>query len=391
MDTNSTHFTQPKAPDKPKLTVRLKQKGILRPYTIVTAILFGCAVLIYVLARFSTPFAEFWARYPSQGLRFIFAKLTTWIPFSLAEALILSLPVLAAAYVIYSNRAMNRSDSPRAFWNCLMPLIFAIFLLLSYFCLAFGPCYFRNGLDENLGFSREAVSAEELRDCAVWLSSEIEAIEDQIAYGASGQSYMPYSYYEMTDKLNDAFAAYAAEADYISSFRASVKPVVLSVPMTYTHISGVYTFFTGEANVNVNFPDFCTPYTTAHEMSHQRGIAREDEANFVAFLVCMESDDVYIRYSALVNLLQYVSSALNRADRELYAQVYRSHYPAALRAELSAYSKFFDEYRQSTASTVVGAVNDTFLQSQGQTQGTQSYGLVVDLFVAYYKAELSDI
>ena len=59
-------------------------------------------------------------------------------------------------------------------------------------------------------------------------------------------------------------------------------------------------------------------------------------------------------------------------------------------AELSAYSKFFDEYRQSTASTVVGAVNDTFLQSQGQTQGTQSYGLVVDLFVAYYKSALAN-
>ena len=390
MDTNESHFTLPEAPKKPKLSVRLKQKGILRPYTIATAVLFGCAVLVYVLARFWTAFAEFWARYPSQGLRFILAKLTSWIPFSLAEALILSLPVLAAAYIIYSNRALNRSDSPRAFWSCLMPLICAIFLLLSYFCLAFGPCYFRNGLDTNLGFKREAVSAEDLRDCAVWLSGEIEAIEDQIAYGASGHSYMPYSYYEMTGKLNDAFAAYAEKADYISSFRASVKPVVLSVPMTYTHISGVYTFFTGEANVNVNFPDFCTPYTTAHEMSHQRGIAREDEANVVAFLVCMESDDVYIRYSALVNLLQYVSSALSRADSELYATVYRGHYSSALRSELSAYSKFFDEYRQSTASTVVGAVNDTFLQSQGQTQGTQSYGLVVDLFVAYYKSTLAN-
>ena len=390
MDTNESHFTLPEAPKKPKLSVRLKQKGILRPYTIATAVLFGCAVLVYVLARFWTAFAEFWARYPSQGLRFILAKLTSWIPFSLAEALILSLPVLAAAYIIYSNRALNRSDSPRAFWSCLMPLICAIFLLLSYFCLAFGPCYFRNGLDTNLGFKREAVSAEDLRDCAVWLSGEIEAIEDQIAYGASGHSYMPYSYYEMTGKLNDAFAAYAEKADYISSFRASVKTVVLSVPMTYTHISGVYTFFTGEANVNVNFPDFCTPYTTAHEMSHQRGIAREDEANFVAFLVCMESDDVYIRYSALVNLLQYVSSALSRADSELYATVYRGHYSSALRSELSAYSKFFDEYRQSTASTVVGAVNDTFLQSQGQTQGTQSYGLVVDLFVAYYKSALAN-
>ena len=390
MDTNESHFTLPEAPKKPKLSVRLKQKGILRPYTIATAVLFGCAVLVYVLARFWTAFAEFWARYPSQGLRFILAKLTSWIPFSLAEALILSLPVLAAAYIIYSNRALNRSDSPRAFWSCLMPLICAIFLLLSYFCLAFGPCYFRNGLNTNLGFKREAVSAEDLRDCAVWLSGEIEAIEDQIAYGASGHSYMPYSYYEMTGKLNDAFAAYAEKADYISSFRASVKPVVLSVPMTYTHISGVYTFFTGEANVNVNFPDFCTPYTTAHEMSHQRGIAREDEANFVALLACMESDDVSIRYSALVNLLQYVSSALSRADSELYATVYRGHYSSALRSELSAYSKFFDEYRQSTASTVVGAVNDTFLQSQGQTQGTQSYGLVVDLFVAYYKSALAN-
>lgn len=390
MDTNESHFTLPETPKKPKLSVRLKQKGILRPYTVATAVVFGCAVLVYVLARFWTAFAEFWARYPSQGLRFILAKLTSWIPFSLAEALILSLPVLAAAYIIYSNRALNRSDSPRAFWNCLMPLICAICLLLSYFCLAFGPCYFRNGLDTNLGFKREAVSAEDLRDCAVWLSGEIEAIEDQIAYGASGHSYMPYSYYEMTGKLNDAFAAYAEKADYISSFRASVKPVVLSVPMTYTHISGVYTFFTGEANVNVNFPDFCTPYTTAHEMSHQRGIAREDEANFVAFLVCMESDDVYIRYSALVNLLQYVSSALSRADSDLYATVYRGHYSSALRSELSAYSKFFDKYRQSTASTVVGAVNDTFLQSQGQTQGTQSYGLVVDLFVAYYKSALAN-
>ena len=73
-----------------------------------------------------------------------------------------------------------------------MPLICAIFLLLSYFCLAFGPCYFRNGLDTNLGFKRGGgLGGGDLRDCAVWLSGEIEAIEDQIAYGASGHSYMP--------------------------------------------------------------------------------------------------------------------------------------------------------------------------------------------------------
>lgn len=194
----------------------------------------------------------------------------------------------------------------------------------------------------------------------------------------------------MTGKLNDAFAAYAEKADYISSFRASVKPVVLSVPMTYTHISGVYTFFTGEANVNVNFPDFCTPYTTAHEMSHQRGIAREDEANFVAFLVCMESDDVYIRYSALVNLLQYVSSALSRADSELYATV--SPRALLVRAAVGAFGVLQVFRRVPAKHGFHGGRRGQrhVLQSQGQTQGTQSYGLVVDLFVAYYKSALAN-
>ena len=88
--------------------------------------------------------------------------------------------------------------------------------------------------------------------------------------------------------------------------------------MTYTHISGVYTFFTGEANINVNFPDYTTPFTSAHELSHQRGIGPEDEANFMAFLVCIESDDTYIKYSGYMEVFEYVISALYKTDKDKY-------------------------------------------------------------------------
>jgi hypothetical protein len=44
---------------------------------------------------------------------------------------------------------------------------------------------------------------------------------------------------------------------------------------------------------------------------------------------------------------------------------------------------FFDKYRESTVSEVSGAINNSYLQLQG-TEGTRSYGLVVDLAVAYY-------
>jgi hypothetical protein len=127
------------------------------------------------------------------------------------------------------------------------------------------------------------------------------------------------------------------------------------------------------------------PFTMAHEMAHQRGIAREDEANFVAYLVCIGSGDDYIRYSAYANMVNYLNSALRRADNDLYKQFVINYLPTEVQKEYVAYSEFFDKYRESTASNVTGAVNNAFLQSQGQQAGTKSYGLVVDLAVAYYK------
>ena len=160
---------------------------------------------------------------------------------------------------------------------------------------------------------------------------------------------------------------------------------MLSEAMSYTHITGVYTFFTGEANINITFPDYTLPYTAAHELAHQRGIAREDEANFVAYLVCIEADDPYIRYSGYLNLFEYVSSALWRADPELYKEAV-SGLGINARYEMKAYSEFFDKYRNSVASEISGVVNDTYLTIQG-TQGTASYGMVVDLAVAYYNVK----
>ncbi|MBO5842164.1 MAG: DUF3810 family protein [Clostridia bacterium] len=58
---------------------------------------------------------------------------------------------------------------------------------------------------------------------------------------------------------------------------------------------------------------------------------------------------------------------------------------ADVKRDMVAFSNFFSKYQNSTASSVSGAVNDTFLKFQG-TEGTASYGMVVDLTVAYYKA-----
>ncbi len=382
--------TEASAEDKPKKRSRnpikrMREGGMFTRGFKINGWIFLASLAIYLLSRFIPEFAEFWTKYPAHWLRFILAKLTGWFPFSLAECVIVSLPIIALAYIIASSVSSRRDNSDRNFYRWLRPMVCVIMCVLTLFFTAFGPSYSRRKLAENLSLEQVPVSAEELFSTSISVSSELLDIVDEIKFDISGSSVMPYDYNVLVEKINDAFEKYAETVDYVSHFDSTPKAIAFSEAMTYTHISGVYTFMTGESNINTNYPDFLMPFTMAHEMAHQRGIAREDEANFVAFLVCIGSDDVYVRYSGYANIQNYLNSALSRADKELYKEFYVNYLPYELEDEFVAYSKFFDKYRESTASNVTGAVNNVFLQSQGQQAGTKSYGLVVDLAVAYYK------
>ena len=337
---------------------------------------------IYIAVRVDMNFADAFNQNISSWGRIVMAKLTGWIPFSFAEMLLLLSPILLVALIVIG--AKHFCGSAKEMWIYVACIFSVVCMVFNLFVWNFAPGYNALPLDQKLGLERKPVSAEELASTADILLEELYVLEKDIIFTSSGASRMPYTYQEMNEKLMEAYEKAALKYDFINQFKSSVKPVMLSEPMTYTHISGVYTFFTGEANINVNFPDYTIPYTAAHELAHQRGIAREDEANFVAFLVCAESDDVYIRYSAYLNLYEYVASALYSANKELYRENYYKQ-PQTIIDERIAYSEFFDKYRENTVADISEATNNAYLQSQGASQGTRSYGMVVDLAVAYYR------
>lgn len=337
--------------------------------------------IIHLVAVLCTPFADWFNRYIGAGVRAVLAYLTGWIPFSLAEMLLCALPLI---FVLLLRVAVKHyGDSWRDVLRYCAGLLALLLVFYILFVWGFGTGYHGSTIEEKLGLDRQPVSAEELEDTARYLVGCIETEMETITYRPDGFSVMPYAHSEMVERLLDAYAPVCDRYVFVQRLRSPVKQVMLSEPMTYTHISGVYSYFTGEANLNMNFPDYTLPYTAAHELAHQRGIAREDEANFMAFLVCIESEDAYIRYSGYLNLYEYVASALYSADSERYFSVLRT-LPDAVRQELIAYSAFFDKYRENVVSEVSGAINDTYLKLQG-TEGSKSYGRVVDLAVAWYK------
>ena len=342
----------------------------------------AASAFLYLIFTQSVAFADLWNGTVGAFLRRMLAWLSVWIPFSLAELMLILLPVLLVVVIMLGTK--HYCDSARDMMIYVGMVSSAVCVVGILFVWSFAAGYFGTPLDEKLSLKREKSAAEQLYRTAELLSDELDALTEEIIFLEDGSSVMPYSYKEMNDKLIAAYDQVHARYDFIDSFDSCVKPVMLSKPMSYTHITGVYTFFTGEANINVNFPDYTIPFTAAHELAHQRGIAREDEANFVAFLVCSASDDPYIRYSGYLNLYEYVASALYSANRKLYTQSYTA-LPAEVRAERTAYIEFFKRYSENVAATVSESINNAYLQSQGAEAGTKSYGLVVDLAVAYYR------
>lgn len=341
------------------------------------------STIVYIIACINEGFADFFNLYISAAFRWTFAKITNVFPFSVAELIIIMIPIIFFISLWYLLKFRCKTKKSSLVSSICVLSVAALFL--SSFILTFGTGYRGTSLDKKLNIERNNVSAEELSASANYLIDRINELSGEISYGEDKFSQMPYPFEEMNQKLLEAYEVFSIDHSFIKTYNSRLKPVAMSEPMSYTHITGVYSFFTGEANINADFPDYTIPYTAAHELAHQRGIAREDEANMIAFLVCIQSDDTYIQYSAYLNMYEYVSNALYRADKELYyASSERLSKDVYL--EEVAYSKFFDKYQDSSASAVSGAVNDAYLKAQG-TEGKKSYGMVVDLTVAYLKSE----
>ena len=268
-----------------------------------------------------------------------------------------------------------------------------VLVAVSCVFLSYTVLFTRKPVNEYINLERADVSAEELGDACEYITNKLNALveERRVYFNSDDFSELPYSFAELGDKVNEAYQRLTEKEEYsfLTKMNVKAKPLLVSKYMTYTHISGVYTPITGAANINTNYPDYVIAFTYAHELAHQRGVAPEDEANFLAYLVLLESDDDYLNYSAYRYVLDYLQSALVAADYDRGVEVIRNTANEILKEEM-AYSGFFDKYRDSGASKVADAVNDTNLKLNNQTAGIKSYGLVTDLVVAHIKAQTEE-
>ena len=158
------------------------------------------------------------------------------------------------------------------------------------------------------------------------------------------------------------------------------KSLLSSRLISYTGISGVYFPYTGESNFNNDVPSPSKGSSVCHEIAHRQGFAREDEANFIAYLVCTNSDDEYLCYSGYFLALGHAMGRLYDVDRDAYTEL-RALYSEGVSADMKAKQAYWRMFEGRVEERVT-QLNDDFLKTHNLSDGVQSYGRMVDLMLA---------
>lgn len=311
-----------------------------------------------------------------------------WVSFSLAEILVFLGVLLAVA--LFAHRVITIFRKKQS-WKIVFThdtprLLIGLGVAFHLFLFLWGFNYARVSAYENFSISRQKGSADELERVCREL---VEAANDNrrqcaVDMDAERGSRLPMTRAEMTRLLDEAYRT-IPELNYIASGTfAPAKPVLLSEEMSKARIGGIFSPITNEPNYNASQPDCEIPFTVAHEMAHQRGFAFEDEANFIAFLVCSRANHPYLRYSGYLMAARYCLNDLGEYPERLDAV--RKLVSPEQREDWRAISKFWNKYR-GTISRVSQSVNDAYLKANHVESGTLSYSQVVDLIVGWRRKQ----
>ncbi|HYC28340.1 MAG TPA: DUF3810 family protein, partial [Chitinophagaceae bacterium] len=138
-----------------------------------------------------------------------------------------------------------------------------------------------------------------------------------------------------------------------------------------------------EAQVNTTVPLVLQPFVTTHEMGHQLGFAKENEANFAGFLAARASTDPAVQYSVYFDMYIYASRNLMLQDSALARRLHKQ-LPEVAKNDLRELKKFYDKY-ENPLEPVIHLLYGQYLKANEQPQGILSYDEVLAWVIAYYR------
>lgn len=312
----------------------------------------------------------------SYFLRAIFG----WLPFSIGDIIYLTASIwliwkLIRFIKVLFKRQVTSKWLQKAGYKILLSAMI-IYIIFNFF---WGINYDRKTIAMQMDLPEPYVDTASLKDIQLLLLQKVneskQALIDQhAAYPTNKQLFA---------RALDCYRQAKNIYPFLKYYPVSVKSSLFGRLGNYFGFTGYYNPFSGEAQVNTTVPKFITPYTTCHEIAHQLGYAKEEEANFVGYLAATSSTDTLFHYSTYLDLFLYSNRALFFVD-SLSAKTIATRLSPPVKTDIKELREFLRR-NQNPMEPIIRWAYGKYLRANHQPKGINSYDDVIADLIAYYK------
>ena len=349
--------------------VHTNKKKFIKTNRFWAGFLLAQFLLFYILSKFDIAISVFEKFFEVQ--KNLHQKVFSIFPFSVGDLLY----ILAGIFLIYFLFKVVQKKSRK---SALKKLLVGVNIFYFLYQLFWGMLYFQPPLLAKL--STEEITLQETKALTLKyldLCKNTRTFVQEDSRGIFKIEDLKVIETEILQrqKLLPEFLISKKDTE-INSF----KPSLFKGVMSFTGILGYYNPFTAEAQYNAVLPATYLPYTLAHESSHQLGYAREQEANFIGFLLGRDSKNEDLKYSTQYFVLKSLLRSLAEKNPEFVKEVL-ANYSQGMKKDREAEIAFVKAH-EGFLEVFFGFTNDLFLKSN-QQDGSITYSYFVDLLVRF--------
>lgn len=348
---------------KRRYSKRYKKKVSLLPISILFFIVLATVI---IFSRYES-LSEWYMTNIYPAIANLLSVVSALVPFSVYDIFI----VVAILYLLKLTLfVIIRKSSFKSF---LYSFIRFVTIIVAWFYFSWGISYFRKDFYGRTNIQETTFNADNLREFAKSFIAQ------------ANESYVEIEEIEKEDIREQIEKSYnenhkSLVLNYPNGKRR-IKNMVFESIFTKMGISGYYGPFFNEIHVNNYSLNFTYPFTLAHEMAHQFGIARESEANLFAFVICSNTDDQRIRYSAYASIISYILYDIRLFMPEEYEDFLNMVKPEII-ADVKRNRQHWLSARNETLSDVQDKAYNAYLKGNKISSGRENYSEVVGLLIS---------
>lgn len=343
-------------------------------------IVIALVVIIKIFAAFPVAVERYYSNGLYVGISRVQRFLLGWVPFSIGDIVYGAAAVYLLVKLFRFFRAVFKKQAGRSSWfNGISWLLFWSLGVYVVFNIFWGLNYNRLGTAYQLKLQMKPYTNEELAAVMQLISKRID---ETVAASLPSRD----MYHEHKQLFGKAIQSYTVIDTIYPQFHykpSSIKASLFSYVGDYLGYTGYYNPFTGEAQVNTTVPVFVQPFTTCHEIGHQLGYAKENEANFAGYLSAKSSPEAAFRYSVYFDLYAYGIREMKIRD-SVTAKAIHQQVSLQVKKDFATLKEFYARY-ENPIEPLITKLYGQYLRANQQPAGMQTYSEVMAFLVAYYK------